>query len=142
MAIAPKASTLAHPAVMPTSPASEPLRHIETSGFPYLSHVNIRTANVANAGANVVVPRILAICAASVAAAPLNPYHANQRIKQPKAPIGRLCPGIACALPVLLLNLPIRGPRIAAPISAVIPPTICITHEPAKSINPSFVSQP
>ena len=39
-------------------------------------------------------------------------------------------------------KFPIRGPNIAAPISAEIPPTICITHEPAKSTNPSFASQP
>ena len=33
-------------------------------------------------------------------------------------------------------DLPILGPRIAAPMRAAIPPTMCICAEPAKSWNP------
>ena len=54
----PRASTTSQPAVTPTRPASDALRHIETSGFPYLSHVNIIQVTVATAGAIVVVTKI------------------------------------------------------------------------------------
>ena len=66
---------------------------------------------------------MVANCNPFFAAAPLKPYHPNQRMKQPKAPIVILCPGIPFGLPSLL-NFPIRGPNILAPIKAVIPPTI------------------
>jgi len=109
---------------MATSPASDALRHIETSGLPYFIHVNIIHTTVATAGAIVVVRKIDPKSSSEVAAAPLNPYQPNQRINTPSAPIVRLWPGIACGFPVLLLNFPIRGPSIAAPISAQIPPTM------------------
>ena len=80
---APTASTFAHPAVIPTRPAKEAFRHMETSGAPFLIHVNIIQTKVATAGAIVVVPRICANCVGSDAAAPLNPYHANHKIKHP-----------------------------------------------------------
>ena len=57
-----------------------------------------------------------------VAAAPLNPYHPNHKIKHPNAPNVILCPGIPCGFPSLS-NFPIRGPNILAPIKAVKPPT-------------------
>ena len=72
--------------MIPTSPAKDAFKHMETSGAPFLIQVNIMQANVATAGAIVVVPRICANCVASEAAAPLNPYHANQRMKHPSAP--------------------------------------------------------
>ena len=50
---------------------------------------------VAVAGAIVVVIKMDASCGPVVAAAPLNPYHPNQRMKHPRAPITRLCPGNA-----------------------------------------------
>ena len=120
---APKPSTFAHPAVIATKPAREPFKHMDTSGLPYLTHVTIITVTVANAGANVVVAKICAILVTSAAAAPLNPYHPNHKMKHPRAPIVILCPGIAFGLPSLP-NLPIRGPRKAAPMIAVTPPTI------------------
>ena len=73
-----------------TRPAKEEFKHIETSGFPYLSQVKIIQVTVAIAGATVVVRKIEPSCSTDVAAAPLNPYHPNQRMKQPRAPIGRL----------------------------------------------------
>ena len=63
---------------------------------------------------------------------PLKPNQQNQRIKQPKAPSGMECPGIAFDFP-FLSYLPIRGPRMMAPIRAATPPTICTAQEPAKS---------
>ena len=44
-----------HPAVTPTRPASEPFKHIETSGLPFLNHVYSIVVQVATAGAIVVV---------------------------------------------------------------------------------------
>ena len=41
--------------MIPTRPASEALRHIETSGLPYFTHVKIIQVTVAIAGATVVV---------------------------------------------------------------------------------------
>lgn len=53
-------------------------------------------------------------CVMSVAAAPLNPYQPNHRMKQPSAPSVSECPGIARGVffPVFgsVIYLPIRGP--------------------------------
>ena len=80
---------------MATRPAKEAFKHIETSGFPYLSHVKIIAVTVATAGATVVVRRTEPKVGISVAAAPLNPYHPNQRIKHPSAPFAMFEPGKA-----------------------------------------------
>ena len=125
---APIASTFAQPAVTPTSPAREAFRHIETSGLPFFIHVYIIQETVATAGAIVVVPRICASSGIDFAAAPLKPYQQNQRMKHPRAPRGIECPGIAFTFTTLPFAsrtyFPRRGPRIAAPISAEIPPTM------------------
>ena len=105
---------------------------MDISGFPYLTHVNIIHATVANAGAMVVVVNTDPSCSMEVQAAPLKPYHPNQRMNTPKTPSGRLCPGIALILPSFLY-FPLLGPRIDAPIIAHTPPTICTAHDPAKS---------
>ena len=72
---------------------------------------------------------------------PLKPNQQNHRMKQPNAPSVSEWPGIARALPSLVY-LPMRGPRIAAPISAHRPPTKCTAVEPAKSWKPISLSQP
>ena len=69
-----------------TRPARDAFKHIETSGLPYLIHVKIIHTTVATAGATVVVRKIEPSVFKSVAAAPLNPYHPNQSMKQPSAP--------------------------------------------------------
>ena len=144
--MAPAVSVTSQGAVIATRPAKEALRHMETSGFPYLIQVKIIHTTVATAGAIVVDINIEASWSPVAAAAPLNPYHPNQRIKQPRAPITILCPGKAFTFVIFpfssLVNLPIRAPTIAAPINAVSPPTIWIAHEPAKSWNPREDSQP
>ena len=113
---------------MATRPAREAFRHMDTSGLPYLIQVKIIHITVATAGAIVVVTKTEPSCSTEVHAAPLNPYQPSHRINTPRAPIGRLCPGNACTFVILPLlsfvNLPMRGPRIAAPINALIPPTI------------------
>src|SRR2546425_8574797 len=65
----------------------------------------------------------------------LNPNQPKARMKQPRAAIGMLWPGIGLAEPSLLY-LPIRAPRTIAPASAVTPPTMWTTEEPAKSTWP------
>ena len=55
MMIEPKASVTSQGAVIATRPASDALRHIETSGLPYFTHVKIMHVTVASAGAIVVV---------------------------------------------------------------------------------------
>jgi len=128
MIIAASASTLEQGAVIATRPANAPLSDIDTSGFPFLIHVNNMVATVAEAGANVVVRNIEPSCGTFSAAAPLKPYQPNHRMKQPRAPSVMECPGIAWAivLPVFgsLVYLPTRAPSIAAPTKPEIPPTM------------------
>ena len=83
---APNVSTEAQPAVIATKPASEAFKHMPTSGLPSLIHVKIIHTTVAVAGAIVVFIKIEAKLSTFVAAAPLNPYQPNQRMKHPKAP--------------------------------------------------------
>ncbi len=82
---------------------------------------------VAMAGAMVVVKKIEARDVPFQAAAPLKPYHPNQRIKHPSAPNVMEWPWIALTpdtFPALsFLYFPSRGPTMIAPINAVIPPT-------------------
>ena len=72
---------------------------------------------------------------------PLKPNQQNHRMNTPSAAMLRLWPRMALGLP-FLSYLPMRGPRIFAPISAHTPPTICTAVEPAKSWKPSADSQP
>ena len=72
---------------------------------------------------------------------PLKPNHANQRMNTPSAASVRLWPGIAFTVPSSSY-LPMRAPRIFAPISAQTPPTMCTAVEPAKSWKPISASQP
>ena len=144
---APIGLTTAHPAVIATRPASEPFRVIETSGFLYLTQVNIIVVTVAAAAAILVVTNTLpariklSSPVIEVVEHPLNPNQQNHNINTPRAPTVILCPGIAFALPSLLY-FPIRGPKILAPTKAARPPTIWTAVEPAKSINPNWESQP
>src|SRR3989475_12692694 len=62
----------------------------------------------------------------------LKPNHPKHRMKVPTRAMGMLWPGIALADPAGLY-LPRRGPGGAAAASAIIPPAICTTDEPAKS---------
>ena len=73
--------------------------------------------------------------------APLNPNQQNHRMNTPSAPRDRLWPRIARGLPSLSY-LPSRGPRVAAPMQAQMPPTMWTAVEPAKSWKPRSLSQP
>ena len=56
--IEPVASTTSQGAVIATKPASEAFKHMDTSGFPYLTHVKIIHTTVATAGAIVVAMKM------------------------------------------------------------------------------------
>ena len=144
MTMEPRPETVLHPAVMATRPAREALRHMDTSGLPFLHQVRAMHTTVAMAGARVVVAKILASSSMEPAAAPLKPYQPNQRMNTPKAPRGRLWAGMALEtfLPFFFVYLPIRGPRKMAPSRAQTPPAMWITQEPAKSIKPRLASHP
>ena len=90
---------------------------------------------VATAGATVVVRKMLESSETLVAAAPLKPYQPSQRMKTPSAPRGMEWPGMALTLTTLPFlsrtYLPMRGPRMIAPISAAMPPTMWMAQEPA-----------
>src|SRR3546814_17456492 len=73
--------------------------------------------------------------------APLKPTQPSQRMKVPSVASGRLAPGIGCTAPSGPY-LPLRGPRISAPVKAAQPPTEWTMVEPAKSEKPASVSQP
>ncbi len=131
---------------MPTRPAREAFRHMDTSGLPFFIQVYSMVVTVATAGAMVVVRKMDARDVLSQAAAPLKPYQPNQRMKQPRAPRVMEWPGMAFTFltfpSLLLIYLPSLGPTIMAPIRAVTPPTECMAAEPAKSWKPIFTSQP
>ena len=52
----------------------------------------------------------------------LNPNHPNARMKHPVSTHMMSCPGMAFGLPSRV-NFPMRGPRMSAHASAVMPPT-------------------
>ena len=98
---APRASVTAQGAVIATRPAKEAFNVIETSGLPFLIHVKIIVVTAATAGAIVVVTNTDArppTPFSCVHAAPLNPYHPNQRMNVPRAPKVNEWPGIAFTL--------------------------------------------
>ncbi|GBE18820.1 hypothetical protein BMS3Abin16_01427 [archaeon BMS3Abin16] len=88
------------------------------------------------AAASVVVTTITAIRSSvpeSVLPA-LKPYQPNHRMKPPKTASAILWPGMARGSPSFPY-LPILGPSITAPMSAIQPPSWWTTEEPAKSAN-------
>src|SRR6267143_116531 len=65
----------------------------------------------------------------------LKPYQPNQRMRPPLTAIVKSCGSIGA--PPSRLNLrPSRGPRTIEPASAMNPPIVCTTVEPAKSWKP------
>ena len=72
---------------------------------------------------------------------PLKPNQQNHRMNTPSAPRERLWPRMARGVPSFSY-LPMRGPRMAAPMQAQTPPTMWTAVEPAKSWKPSWLSQP
>src|SRR5690606_41276892 len=94
-----------------------------------------------------VLAKTIAMLAASAAEPiascepPLKPNQPSQRMKAPSVASGRLAPGIGLTRPSGPY-LPLRAPRMIAPVSAAQPPVECTRVEPAKSLKPSSLSQP
>jgi hypothetical protein len=66
---------------------------------------------------------------------PLKPNQPSHRMNVPSVASARLEPGIGVTRPSAPY-LPLRAPRMIAPVSAAQPPTECTTVEPAKSRKP------
>ena len=124
-------------AVMPTRPARQPLSVMPMSGLPSSSQAVSVAVSVAAAAAMFVFTATWAASAPPSAATPnvlpgLKPNQPNQSTRQPMKAAIMLWPGIACTLPSDAY-LPMRGPRIRAPVRAAQPPTECTAEQPAKS---------
>ncbi len=136
MQIAPIVLTAAHPAVMPTSPASAPLAAMPTSGFPRdITHEIAMATTEPAAAASVVVTAMTPMTSPSAASCDpgLKPYHPTSSTNVPSTTNGTECPWMVRGLPSAPY-LPMRGPSAIAPIRAAIPPVACTIVEPAKSI--------
>ena len=115
-------------AVMETSPANAPFRIIVRSGLRYNICVRISATIAPPAAAAFVLAKIREISATSPiepianCEPPLKPNQPIHRINVPNVASGRFEPCIGITRPSFAY-LPIRGPRISAPISAAQPPT-------------------
>mmetsp|Transcript_14307 Transcript_14307/g.49293 ORF Transcript_14307/g.49293 Transcript_14307/m.49293 type:complete len:244 (-) Transcript_14307:104-835(-) len=155
MTAAAQGSTTAHPAVMPTSPARTPLRHVEM-GNPLpragrLAATTPRVERVEKAEATVVDAAARAATSLSPPDMPsvepqLKPNQQNSSTKTPRA-TRVMFHGLKSLARAAGRNLATpasssRGPVTAAPTSAVTPPTACTTADPAKSTMPQPKSSP
>ncbi|MCY1540802.1 hypothetical protein D9M68_764610 [compost metagenome] len=133
---------VAQPAVIPTSPPSEPFTVVVSNiGLAVLRCANSAPSAPAEAARWVfraISPRLTFISRLLPA---LKPNQPTQRIKPPSATRPRLCPGIKRGVPSVAKR-PRRGPSTRMPASAHQAPTLCTTVEPAKSIKPSLANQP
>ena len=123
-------------------PARAPLQASSSERIPEIPLWMPRFAMQPAAAARVVVVAVLAATNSHPwmqrVEPGLKPYHPNQRRKVPNTTSAALWPGIGSStLPVSGSKRPARGPRTAAPIMAEMPPTMCTTPQPAKSITPT-----
>jgi len=72
---------------------------------------------------------------------PLKPYHPNQSMNVPNTTRPTLW-GLNSSLSVSGSKRPMRGPKKIAPYKPEIPPVMCTIPDPAKSVNPSSLTQP
>lgn len=121
---------------MPTRPAREAFRHMETSGLaaahPGEDHAGEGGHGGGKGGVAQDLGQLGGICGGgAVEAVPAEPED-----EAPQRAHGQGVPGDGVDLDAAVLfrvYLPIRGPSIHAPIRAASPPTMWITEEPAKS---------
>ena len=137
MSTADGAVTNAQGAVIATRPASAPFAIIEGSGLPYLLHMYSIAVTLPAAPASMVFVAITPMRRSDPASVEpgLKPNHPKHRMNVPASAMGMLCPGMAFGVPSALY-LPRRGPINQAPTSAITPPVMCTTDEPAKSTCP------
>ena len=147
MRTAAHAVTVAHPAVIETRPESTPLHIADTSHvFPLPRMRSSTTVHMPLVdAARVVVHTTRAAVDAdepvieSVEPA-LKPYQPSQRIIVPSTWSTCEWPRMWIAGPrrplTVIAKRPRRGPMIAAPTRAAVPPTAWTTPEPAKSMTP------
>ena len=133
-------TTKAQPALLATSPATQPLAQSEASGFPKRTLVIPAAATPAAAAQSVVLMAATAAPplftpAKRIAPETFRPSHPTTASRQPNRTRTALWPGIALGVPSLVY-LPRRGPRIQARDSAVRPPTTWIVLPPPASRNP------
>ena len=123
-------------AVIATSPASAPFRHIVRSVLPKSSLAVIMAAMSPPEAAALVFRNTFATSLATPIPPsfsvdpPLNPNHPIHRIKVPRVASGRLAPGIAFMAPDSWY-LPVRGPSNRTPARAAAAPARCTMPEPA-----------
>src|SRR5262249_53435730 len=107
------------------------------SGFlkrAHIQHIEVK-APAAEARAVLTAMRAMFGSEADRVLPALKPNQPKARMSVPSMYMGTLCAGSGLGVPSGR-NLPIRGPRRVAPASAVKPPTMCTTVEPAKSTWP------
>jgi hypothetical protein len=133
--------------VTQTSPASAPLAVVPMSGRPVATQAAVIAASAPAEAARVVLTAIRPVTGTAARVEPvLNPYQPNQSTNTPSTNRysdwvegTRWCRARRALPPPCQ---PIRGPASSAPASAVSPPVVCTTVEPAKSRNSRSASQP
>ncbi len=104
-----------------------------TSGLPWRTQVmSMATTAPAVPASTVVTATGVTAESAKSSEPPLKPNQPTSRIMAPMMAKGMEWPGMARALPSGPY-LPMRGPRMAAPTRAAMPPVMCTMPEPAKS---------
>mmetsp|Transcript_20463 Transcript_20463/g.64336 ORF Transcript_20463/g.64336 Transcript_20463/m.64336 type:complete len:263 (+) Transcript_20463:176-964(+) len=140
-------STLPQPAVMETRPARMPLQRPPMSYRRNIAYRRPKTTRPPTDAASVVFMATWAaikpfsmVCIANVEPQ-LKPYQPNQRMKVPRMMRGWLCGSKASGHSVMRSfavvptgKRPMRGPAMAEPTSAAIPPVRWTTPLPAKSM--------
>mmetsp|Transcript_17183 Transcript_17183/g.43430 ORF Transcript_17183/g.43430 Transcript_17183/m.43430 type:complete len:215 (-) Transcript_17183:539-1183(-) len=127
-------------ALMLTRPARRLLRTVWSSKRPSQKREMRMPAKPPAERATVVLTATTATTAPLFCRCPthpqLKPYQPNARTPVPSTISVLLCPSSSLGLPVSGSNLPMRGLRKMAPVSAATPPTMCTTPDPAKSRTP------
>ena len=118
-------------------PATMPVTTPRIDGFPYFIHsMTIHASAPAEAPMCVVSMAMPAEPFAASALPALKPNQPTHSIPAPATVSGRLCGAMAVS------GNPRRRPSTSAHTSAATPALMCTTMPPAKSMTPSFASQP
>ena len=135
------------PAVIATSPAMAPFRQANRSVRPKTGRAQNRAMSAPAAAARLVLTStwLMATASSGLPRAscepPLNPNQPSQRMKTPRVTTSTLDGGVGLTEPSLRY-LPSRGPTTIRPARAAHPPVLCTMVDPAKSLNPIWLSHP